>query len=89
TCAWEKVHMGITAENIAEQYGISRAEQDQFAMDSQRKAEEAIKAGRFVDEIAPIVIPGKKGDVTVDTDEYPRAGTTLDALAKLRPAFKK
>ncbi|HWI52650.1 MAG TPA: acetyl-CoA C-acetyltransferase [Symbiobacteriaceae bacterium] len=89
TCAWEKVHMGITAENIAEQYGITRTEQDQFALDSQRKAEEAIKAGRFAAEIAPVVIPGKKGDVTVDTDEYPRFGATLDALAKLRPAFKK
>ncbi|MDF2628229.1 MAG: acetyl-CoA acetyltransferase [Symbiobacteriaceae bacterium] len=89
TCGMEKIHMGITAENIAEQYGISREEQDQFAVASQNKAEAAIKAGRFKDEIAPVVIPSKKGDVTVDTDEFPRFGATLDGMAKLRPAFKK
>lgn len=89
TCGMERVHMGITAENIAEQYGITREEQDQFAVASQNKAEAAIKAGRFKDEIAPVVIPSKKGDVTVDTDEFPRFGATLEGMAKLRPAFKK
>jgi acetyl-CoA C-acetyltransferase len=89
TCGMEKIHMGITAENIAEQYGITREEQDQFAVASQNKAEAAIKAGRFKDEIAPVVIPSKKGDVTVDTDEFPRFGATLEGMAKLRPAFKK
>jgi acetyl-CoA C-acetyltransferase len=89
TCGMEKIHMGITAENIAEMYGITREEQDQFAVASQNKAEAAIKSGRFQDEIAPVVIPAKKGDVTVDTDEFPRFGATLDGMAKLRPAFKK
>ncbi|HWI61063.1 MAG TPA: acetyl-CoA C-acetyltransferase [Symbiobacteriaceae bacterium] len=89
SCSWEKVHMGITAENIAEQYAITREEQDQFALNSQLKAEAAVKSGRFKDEIAPVVIPSKKGDVTVDTDEYPRFGSTLEGFAKLRPAFKK
>ena len=89
TCGMEKIHMGITAENIAEMYGITREEQDQFAVASQNKAEAAIKSGRFQDEITPVVIPSKKGDVTVDTDEFPRFGATLDGMAKLRPAFKK
>jgi acetyl-CoA C-acetyltransferase len=89
TCAWEHVHMGITAENIAEQYGITREEQDQFALSSQLKAEAAIKAGRFKEEIVPVVIPSKKGDITFDTDEFPRFGSTLEGFAKLRPAFKK
>jgi acetyl-CoA C-acetyltransferase len=89
TCAWERVHMGITAENIAEQYGITREEQDQFALSSQLKAEAAIKAGRFKEEIVPVVIPSKKGDITFDTDEFPRFGSTLEGFAKLRPAFKK
>ncbi len=83
------VHMGITAENIAEKYGISREDQDAFAAGSQQKAEAAMKAGKFADEIVPVVIPGRKGDVTVDTDEFPRAGVTAQGLAKMRPAFKK
>ena len=88
--AFNDYHMGITAENLAERYGITREQQDAFAADSQRKAAEAIAAGRFGDEITPISIPQRKGDpVLVDTDEQPRAGTTADALAKLRPAFKK
>ena len=88
--AFNDYHMGITAENLAERYGITRAQQDAFAADSQRKAAEAIAAGRFQDEITPTSIPQRKGDpVLFDTDEQPRAGTTADALAKLRPAFKK
>ena len=88
--AFNDYHMGITAENPAEPYGITRAQQDAFAADSQRKAAEAIAAGRFQDEITPISIPQRKGDpVLFDTDEQPRAGTTAEALAKLRPAFKK
>ena len=88
--AFNDYHMGITAENLAERYGITRAQQDAFAADSQRKAAEAIAAGRFQDEITPISIPQRKGDpVLFDTDEQPRAGTTAEALAKLRPAFKK
>ena len=88
--AFNDYHMGITAENLAEKYGLSREQQDAFAADSQRKAAEAIAAGRFQDEITPISIPQRKGDpVLFDTDEQPRAGTTAEALAKLRPAFKK
>lgn len=90
---WEKFndyHMGMTAENIAEKYNISRQEQDQFALQSENRAEKAIKEGLFKDEIVPVVIPQRKGDpVTFDTDEYPTLGTTLEKLAKLRPAFKK
>lgn len=83
-------HMGITAENIVEKYGLTREEQDQLALESQRKAEEAVKSGRFKDEIVPVEIPQRKGDpIIADTDEYPRFGTTIEALAKLRPAFKK
>ncbi len=83
-------HMGITAENVAEKYNITREEQDQFALNSQLRAEQAIKSGRFKDEIVPIVIPQRKGDPkVVDTDEFPRFGTTIEALAKLKPAFKK
>ncbi len=89
TCSWESYHMGITAENIAAQYGITREEQDAFAAASQQRAEAAIKSGRFKDEIVPVIIPSKKGDITFDTDEFPRAGTTAESLAKLRPAFKK
>jgi len=82
-------HMGITAENLAAKYGISREEQDAFAAGSQNKAEAAMKAGRFTAEIAPVAIPQRKGDpVLVATDEFPRAGVTAEALAKLRPAFK-
>ena len=90
TDAFNNYHMGITAENIAERYGITREEQDAFAVDSQRKAAEAMAAGRFKDEIVPVSIPQRKGEPKiVDTDEYPKAGTTLESLAKLRPAFKK
>jgi acetyl-CoA C-acetyltransferase len=90
TDAFSGVHMGITAENIAEKYGFTREQQDAFAVVSQRRAVDAIAAGKFVDEIVPVVIPQKKGDpIIVDTDEYPKAGTSMDGLAKLRPAFKK
>lgn len=83
-------HMGITAENVAEQYGLTREEQDSFAAQSQIRAEEAQKAGRFADEIVPVIIPQKKGDpIVIDTDEYPRHGSTVEKMAKLKPAFKK
>lgn len=88
--AFYDYHMGVTAENIAEKFGISREEQDQFALESQRRAEEAIKAGRFEDEIVPISVPQRKGDpVLVNQDEGPRFGQTIDALERLRPAFVK
>ncbi|MDO6964926.1 acetyl-CoA C-acetyltransferase [Rhizobium alvei] len=89
TDAFHGYHMGITAENVARQWQLSRDEQDAFALASQNKAEAAQKAGRFADEIVPFVIKGRKGDVTVDSDEYIRHGATLDSLAKLRPAFDK
>ena len=90
TDAFSGVHMGITAENIAEKYGFTREQQDAFAVVSQRRAVDAIAAGKFVDEIVPVVIPQKKGDpIIVDTDEYPKPGTSMEGLAKLRPAFKK
>ena len=90
TDAYNNYHMGITAENIVEQWGLTRDELDQFAAVSQNKAEAAIKAGRFKDEIAAVEIPQKKGDpIIFDTDEYPKYGTTAEGLAKLRPAFKK
>lgn len=82
-------HMGVTAENVAKQYGITRAEQDEFACASQNKAEAAQKSGKFTGEISPHTIKGKKGDTVVDADEYPRHGTTLDMLSGLRPAFDK
>jgi len=82
-------HMGITAENLAEQYQVTRGEQDAFAVRSQNLAEAARTAGRFADEIAPVTIKGRKGDTVVDQDEYIRAGATLDSLSGLRPAFKK
>jgi acetyl-CoA C-acetyltransferase len=88
-CAFNDYHMGITAENVAEQYGISRQEQDQVAAESQSKAAKAIAEGAFKQEITPLIIKTKKGEVVVDTDEYPRAGTTFEALSKLKPAFKK
>jgi len=88
-CASCDVHMGGHAEYTAKKADITRAEQDEFAAASHRKAVDAIKAGRFKAEIVPVTIPGKKGDVVVDTDEGPRADTTADALAKLRPAFGK
>ncbi|CAN5266716.1 acetyl-CoA C-acetyltransferase [soil metagenome] len=86
---YNQYHMGVTAENIAKKFGISRAEQDEFAMASQNKAEAAQKAGKFKDEILPLEIPNKKGVVVFDTDEYIKAGTTLDSLSGLRPAFDK
>jgi acetyl-CoA C-acetyltransferase len=82
-------HMGITAENVAEKFGISREEQDAFAVESQRKAVAAIEAGYFKSQIVPVEIKGKKGVVQFDTDEHPKADTTQESLAKLKPAFKK
>jgi acetyl-CoA C-acetyltransferase len=82
-------HMGITAENIAESYDIDRNAQDHFAAQSQQKAQKAIQDGRFKDEIVPVSVPSRKGDVLIDTDEFPRADVTTDALGALRPAFKK
>jgi acetyl-CoA C-acetyltransferase len=87
--AFNGYHMGNTAENVARQWQITRAQQDEFAVGSQNKAEAAQKAGRFKDEIAPVTVKTRKGDVVVDADEYPRHGATLDAMAKLRPAFEK
>lgn len=87
--AFHGYHMGTTAENVATKYQISREEQDRFAVASQNKAEAAQKAGRFKDEIAPVTISTRKGDIVVDSDEYPRHGATLEAMAKLRPAFSK
>ena len=89
-CAIGDTHMGITAENLAEKYNITREEQDAFAAASQNKAEAALKGDRFADEIVPVVIPQRRGEPLVfDRDEYPRAGVTPESLAKLRPAFKK
>ena len=88
--AFNDYHMGITAENLVDKYSISREAQDAFAAASQQKAVAAIEAGRFVDEITPILIPSRKGEpVAFATDEQPRAGTTAESLAKLKPAFKK
>ncbi|MBO5393644.1 MAG: acetyl-CoA C-acetyltransferase [Pseudomonas sp.] len=88
--AFNDYHMGITAENLVAKYDISREAQDAFAAASQQKATAAIEAGRFVDEITPVLIPQRKGDpIAFTTDEQPRAGTTAESLAKLRPAFKK
>jgi acetyl-CoA C-acetyltransferase len=87
--AFNGYHMGNTAENVARQWQITRAQQDEFAVGSQQKAEAAQKAGRFKDEITPVTVKGRKGDVVVDTDEYPKHGTTLEVIAKLRPAFDK
>jgi acetyl-CoA C-acetyltransferase len=81
--------MGVTAENVAKQYQITRGQQDEFAVSSQNKAEAAQKAGRFKDEIVPVTIKTRKGDVVVDQDEYIRPGTTMELVAKLRPAFQK
>ncbi len=90
TDAFNHYHMGVTAENLAEKYGVTREEQDVFSVSSQNKAEKAMKEGRFKDEIVPVEIPQRKGDpVIFDQDEFPKAGMTLDKLAKLRPAFKK
>jgi len=89
TDAFYGYHMGTTAENVARQWQLSREEQDQFAVASQNKAEAAQSAGRFQDEIVPFVVKGRKGDVTVDADEYIRIGATLESMTKLRPAFDK
>ena len=89
TDAFYGYHMGITAENVAKQWQLSRDEQDTFAVASQNKAEAAQKEGRFRDEIVPFIVKTRKGDVTVDADEYIRHGATLDSMAKLRPAFDK
>ncbi|MEH7113137.1 acetyl-CoA C-acetyltransferase [Neobacillus niacini] len=89
-CAINSYHMGVTAENIAEQYELTREEQDEFAAWSQQKAENAIKEGKFKEEIVPVVIPQRKGEpIIFDTDEFPRAGVTAEKLGKLKPAFKK
>ena len=89
TDAFHGYHMGITAENVARQWQLTRDEQDKFAVASQNKAEAAQKAGKFKDEIVPVTIKGRKGDTIVDQDEYIRAGTTLETVAKLKPAFDK
>ena len=82
-------HMGVTAENIAHEYSISREDQDEFAALSQNRAEAAINDGKFADEIVAVTVQNRKGDITIDKDEFPRAGVTAESLAKLRPAFKK
>lgn len=90
TDAFNNYHMGITAENVAEQYGFTREMQDEFAVRSQNRAEVAVKEGRFKDEIVPVFVPQRKGEPLVfDTDEFPKFGTTMEKVAKLRPAFKK
>ncbi len=90
TDVFNNYHMGITAENVAEQYGITREEQDQLAVQSQNKAEAAQKSGKFTDEIVPVVIPQRKGNpIVIDTDEYPRHGASIEKMAKLPTAFKK
>ncbi|MDB5359248.1 MAG: acetyl-CoA acetyltransferase [Rhodospirillales bacterium] len=87
--AFNGYHMGTTAENVAEKYQITREQQDEFALGSQLKAVAAVESGRFKDEIVPVKISTRKGDVMVDTDEYPKAGSTIEGLTKLRPAFSK
>jgi acetyl-CoA C-acetyltransferase len=88
--SFNNYHMGVTAENVAEQCGVSREDQDAFSLVSQQRAENAIKTGRFKDEIVPVVIPQRKGDPKVfDTDEHPRMGTSIESLSKLKPAFTK
>lgn len=88
--AFNNYHMGVTAENIVEQWGLTREELDEFALASQQKAEAAIKAGKFKDEIVPVEIPQRKGDpIVFDTDEHPKFGSSIEKLAKLKPAFKR
>src|SRR5947209_10576937 len=87
--AFNGYHMGTTAENVAKQWQITRQQQDEFAVASQNKAEAATKSGRFKDEIAPVTVKTRKGDVVVDTDEYPKSGVTMEGISKLRPAFDK
>ncbi len=90
TCSFGDTHMGITAENVATKFNLSREEQDAYAAKSQQKAEAAIKSGRFKDEIVPVEVPQKKGEpIIFDTDEFPRFGTTVEKLGKLKPAFSK
>lgn len=87
---FNQYHMGVTAENIVEQWGLTREEQDEFALRSQHRAEAAQKAGKFKDEIVPVEVPQRRGDpLVIDTDEYPKHGATIEGLSKLRPAFKK
>ena len=89
-CAFNDYHMGVTADNIADRWGVDRAEQDAFAADSQQKAERAVTSGRFKDEIVPVEIPQRRGDpIVFDSDEFPRFGSTAESLGKLKPAFKK
>ena len=87
--AFNGYHMGTTAENVAQAFQLTREQQDEFATKSQNKAEAARKEGRFKDEIVPVTVPGRKGDTIVDTDEYIRDGATVEAMAKLKPAFSK
>ena len=87
--AFNGYHMGNTAENIAKQWQITRQQQDEFAVGSQNKAEAAQKAGKFKDEIVPVIVKTRKGDIVVDADEYPKHGTTMESIGKLRPAFDK
>jgi acetyl-CoA C-acetyltransferase len=90
TDAFHGIHMGMTAENVADLYGISREEQDHYALQSQNRAEAAIQSGKFTEEIVPVLIPQRKGEpLRFEQDEFPRFGMTYDTLAKLRPAFKK
>lgn len=90
TDAFHNIHMGVTAENIAEQFTISREEQDQYSVSSQNRAEAAIKSGKLKEEVVPVTIPQRKGDpIIIDQDEFPRFGVTYESLSKLRPAFKK
>ena len=89
TDAFNDYHMGITAENLAEKYSLSMEEQNQFALSSQHKAQKAIEEGRFNDEIVPVTIKTRKGDVVIDKDEFPRKDATIEGLSKLKPAFKK
>jgi acetyl-CoA C-acetyltransferase len=89
TDVFNNYHMGVTAENVAKKFGITREMQDEFALGSQNRAEAAIKAGKFAEEIVPFIVKDRKGDITCAQDEFPRFGTTIDALAKLKPAFQK
>ncbi|WP_313527575.1 acetyl-CoA C-acetyltransferase [Anaerotignum sp.] len=89
TDAFHKYHMGITAENVAEKYGVTREMQDNFALTSQQRAENAQKTNRFADEIVPVTVKNRKGDIVVSQDEYPKHGSTLEKLQKLKPAFKE
>ncbi|CAG9621610.1 acetyl-CoA C-acetyltransferase [Sutcliffiella rhizosphaerae] len=89
TCSFNDYHMGVTAENLCDKYGLTREEQDEFAANSQQKAVAAMEAGKFRDEIVPVDVKKKKEILSIDTDEYPRKGTTAEKLAALRPAFKK